>query len=404
LNDYEFLTTKNIPDYIRENPELSAEVDADRLRSIEEIGDGNLNLVFLIKDEDGNGLCLKQALPYVRMTGEGWPLTPERARFEAQSLLLHAGLSPETGVRVFTFNPERHIIAMEDLSDHSVWRGALNDGELHEGAAGLIGRYVARVAFGTSAIGMDRTELAKQQEASVNPELCVITEDLVFTEPSVDAGRNSTIAANAADAKDLADDTAFVNAMGLAKWKFMTDAEALIHGDLHTGSIMVRKSAAGEVDSVKAFDSEFAFYGPVAFDLGLLWANFIYAAARAVAKGEDERAAWLVQQIGESWEAFQDEFLALWPRRQDPRVWSDAQLRWLLDHWKNDGWLFAAAELARRAVGAAKNSDVETLDEQLREGAIRGILRVARAAARSYEEGGPTAEDTLNTLREHATR
>src|SRR5690625_7010489 len=62
-----------------------------------------------------------------------------------------------------------------------------------------------------------------------------------------------------------------VSEMGQAKWAFMTRAEALIHGDLHTGSVMVKgesEAGSGAAVSVKAFDPEFAFYGPVAFDLG----------------------------------------------------------------------------------------------------------------------------------------
>ncbi len=55
----------------------------------------------------------------------------------------------------------------------------------------------------------------------------------------------------------------------------MTHGEALIHGDLHTGSVMV-----GGGRTV-AIDPEFAFYGPVGFDLGAIWANAVIAAARA---------------------------------------------------------------------------------------------------------------------------
>ncbi len=59
----------------------------------------------------------------------------------------------------------------------------------------------------------------------------------------------------------------------------MTHGEALIHGDLHTGSVMV-----GGGRTV-AIDPEFAFYGPVGFDLGALWANAIIASVRATDPG-----------------------------------------------------------------------------------------------------------------------
>ncbi len=47
------------------------------------------------------------------------------------------------------------------------------------------------------------------------------------------------------------------------------DAQALIHGDLHTGSIMVNEQ------DTKVIDPEFAFYGPMGFDVGTLLANLL---------------------------------------------------------------------------------------------------------------------------------
>ena len=61
--------------------------DSDRLGGepgqwqVREVGDGNLNLVFIVEGPDG-AVCVKQALPYVRAAGPSWPMTPERAWFE----------------------------------------------------------------------------------------------------------------------------------------------------------------------------------------------------------------------------------------------------------------------------------------------------------------------------------
>ncbi|MBC7298835.1 MAG: S-methyl-5-thioribose kinase [Demequina sp.] len=405
--DYEFLTVDTVADYVRSVPRLAQRIDPDALVSVSEIGDGNLNLVFLLGDATGRGLVLKQALPYVRMTGEGWPMTPERARFEVDSLRAHHALLPEHVVEVFDYDPERFIIAMEDLSDHSVWRGALNEGLIHDGAAAAMGRYVGAVAFGTSALALERKELAKAVAAAVNPELCLITEDLVFSEPSVDAGRNSVIEQNKKDAADLAADEDFVTAMGRAKWLFMTKGEALIHGDLHTGSVMVRSPEGSTAcDSVKAFDSEFAFYGPVAYDIGCLWANYVIAAARAFALGDEPRAEWALGMIQQTWDGFEEEFRARWSDRRDPRVWRGPFLEHLLADWNEESRLFAAAELARRTVGAAKTKDIETLPESIREGAARGILLAARRFVRVPDAAGAPHDLAVlaaDTLRESRT-
>ncbi|MCB2174395.1 MAG: S-methyl-5-thioribose kinase [Actinomycetales bacterium] len=390
--DYRFLTVEEVPGYLASVPALAERIDADRLLSVGEIGDGNLNLVFLAKDADGRGVVVKQALPYVRMVGEGWPMTPEREKHEIQSLLAHHALVPDLVVEVLHHDEERHIIGMEDLSDHRVWRHALNDGATHDGAAAAVGRYIGAVAFGTSVFGLGRTELADAQAEAINPELCEITEDLVFTEPSVDAGRNVVLPENEPDAAALAADDVFVDAMGWAKYAFMTHGEALIHGDLHTGSVMVRAPQGSTVaDSVKVFDSEFAFYGPVAFDMGATWANYVLAAARAFAMGDDERGRWALGLVDQTWQAFEDEFRARWPERRDPRVWRDSFLERRIADWRAESWLFAAAKMSRRIVGAAKVTDVQTLPEELRVGAARGVLAAARAAVRADGDRSATA-------------
>ena len=71
-------------------------------------------------------------------------------------------------------------------------------------------------------------------------------------------------------------DAAALDGLSVLKHRFMTHGEALIHGDLHTGSVMV-----GGGRTV-AIDPEFAFYGPVGFDLGAIWANAVIATVRGV--------------------------------------------------------------------------------------------------------------------------
>lgn len=379
MADYEFLTAEAVPGYIRSRPELAGWIDPDSLVSVKEIGDGNLNLVFLAKDAAGRGLCLKQALPYVRMTGEGWPMTPDRARHEVESLRTHHALTPDLLPEVYLYDPQRYIIAMEDLSDHQVWRGALIRGERHEGAAEAVGTYVGALAFGTSLFGTGREPLAEAIGAALNPQLCQITEDLVFTEPLIDAGRNSVLPANEPDVLDFQHDRAMLAAMAEAKWLFMTKAEALLHGDLHTGSVMIRTAQGSTTcDSVKAFDSEFAFYGPIAFDLGALFANYAIAAARAYALDEPDRARWCLDLVGQTWRGFEAEFRRRWPQRLDQRLWDEEFLDRRFASWREEAWLFAAAKMSRRIIGAAKTRDIESLPENLREGAARGVLLLSR--------------------------
>jgi 5-methylthioribose kinase len=384
--DYEFLNQENIPDYVRSRSELTGTINADAITSITEVGDGNLNLVFIVEDSLGQSVVLKQALPYVRLVGPGWPMTPERGAREANALVTHAALSPGLVPVTYFFDHDRYAIGMENLSGFRVWRGALIEGLRHEGVARDMGRYVADVAFGTSVLGVD-AEVHKGLVAQAsNPELCKITEDLVFAEPYDDIGRNAVLETNQPDADEHSKDPDMIRAMGEAKWIFMTHAEALIHGDLHTGSVMVRADHGNEGPSgSKAFDSEFAFYGPVSFDIGALWANYAISAARHVALGNEEMAHWSLGLVAQTWNGFVERLRELYPQRIDSRVWKDDLLESLVTRWKQEAWLFAAAKMSRRIVGLAKAADIETLEPSIREGAARGILRLSRhLASQSY--------------------
>lgn len=380
---YEILNPETVVDYVARNPKLAAVLPPGEIREVREVGDGNLNLVFILSGRGDRGIVLKQALPYVRLVGPDWPMTPDRATKEAEALRSHGALAPDLVPRLFDYDPERYVLAMEDLSDHQVWRHALNKGERHEGAATDVGEYVARITFGTSVFGLAADAQKHALAAAVNPQLCEITEDLVLTEPTRPAGRNSVLPANEKDARALEEDTDTVREMGWLKWQFMTQAEALIHGDLHTGSVMVRAATDGRPRSTKVFDSEFAFYGPAGFDLGLAYANYVIAAARAFALGEDERAAWALGLIAETWDAFERTFRELWPGRVDPRVFTERTLEDFLAKTKVDGIGYGAAEAMRRIVGLAKTADIQTLPENLREGAARGVLLGARMMAKT---------------------
>ena len=278
-DSYEFLTAENIAVYLASHKEISSVIDAESIVDIKEVGDGNLNFVFIIKDKQGKGIVLKQSLPYVRLVGPSWPMSPDRARIEYETTIIHSLAAKHLLPKIYFYDPERYIIAMEDLSDHKVWRTALNLGEQHFGAAEAIGEYIARVLFATSIFGAGAEAHYKGIARAINPELCLITEELVFTEPYFPAGRNSYLPENKVDAEAIISDEQMVQEIGQLKYKFMTSAEALLHGDLHTGSVMVKSDATGKAISTRAFDSEFSFYGPIGFDIGACFANFYIALA-----------------------------------------------------------------------------------------------------------------------------
>src|SRR6202043_281670 len=93
--------------------------------------------------------------------------------------------------------------------------------------------------------------------------------------------------------------------------QFLNNPQALIHGDLHSGSIMV-----ADGDS-RVIDPEFAFYGPIGFDLGAFFGNLLLSwySQPGHASADDDRIeyqAWILEQARTFWDTFRRRFLALW--------------------------------------------------------------------------------------------
>lgn len=369
----EQLSVDTVPAYLRERPHLAGPVDPASIVSVDEVGDGNLNLVFIVKDAAGNGVVVKQSLPHVRVD-PSWPLTRERAAREAVVLGVHERIDPAHVPAFHGFDAENLALSIEDLSDHAVWRGELIAGRLHTYAAAQLGAYVGAVGFSTSAFGTPGPERRRAIAAATNPELSEITEDLVFTEPYVDHEHNGWLPANDDDVRELRADRAFVREIGLAKLRFQESTQSLLHGDLHTGSVFVRAEGA----SVRAFDSEFGTYGPTGFDLGAVWANLLIAAARAHVLGRSVDAGALLTLPVELVDAFETEFRRRWPDRVDPRVYGEEVLEHTLAQIRSDAAIYGAAKAVRRIVGFSKVADIQTLPEPERARAARFVLRAAR--------------------------
>jgi len=96
---------------------------------IREVGDGNLNLVFIVEGETA-GVVVKQALPYVRLVGESWPLPLERSWFEYNALTEEARYAGRLTPEVFRFDRAQAMIVMEYLHPHVIMRKGLIRGRI----------------------------------------------------------------------------------------------------------------------------------------------------------------------------------------------------------------------------------------------------------------------------------
>ena len=150
----------------------------------------------------------------------------------------------------------------------------------------------------------------------------------------------------------------------MLKQKFMADAEALIHGDLHTGSIMVNDN------ETKVIDPEFGFFGPIGFDLGAVLGNLLlsYASQGYHAPDPGVRQSfrqWLLETIVSVWEHFESEFRLLWETKRLKEEWmSQGMLNKAIQNLLQDTAGFGAAKAMRRILGLAHVPDLEMIPDE----------------------------------------
>lgn len=106
--DYRALTVDTLSQRLGSVEAVASRVGGEPASwEIREVGDGNLNLVFIVSGSHGS-VVVKQALPYVRMVGESWPLPIYRAHFECYALVRQAKRAPGIAPRSTTsISPKR---------------------------------------------------------------------------------------------------------------------------------------------------------------------------------------------------------------------------------------------------------------------------------------------------------
>jgi len=374
------LTEESVIDYVK-NTDLFHNLfeGAGDLRS-SQITEGNVNLLFRVYSESDpdKSVIVKQALPYAwRYPDFKMPL--DRSRIEYEVLKLEGKYCPEQVPEIYMYDPERHVLVIEDLNHHLVMREGLMQRKRYPRVAEHIGIFMARTLFYTSDLYLSSGEKKAMVPKFINPVLCKVQEDLVFTQPYIDHPNNRWTPGLEEQVRQIHADDDLRSEMFMLKELYMTHAQALIHNDLHTGSIMLNE------EETKVVDPEFAFFGPMAHDVGTYLANLAlsYASQEYHSPDPEERASyrqWLTDLIGETWRVFEEEFLRLWEEEGNGHWPSDAFRRKYMRQMLQDTAGFGAAEMMRRLIGLAHVHDFWTIeDEEVRARAESLGLNIALA-------------------------
>lgn len=371
--EYKALTIDTLPDRLALIPAVADRVGgASADWTVSEVGDGNLNLVFIVSGATGT-VIVKQALPYVRLVGDSWPLPLYRAFYEYHALSRQQAYDPGSVPQIFHFDEDQALIVMQYLSPHVILRTKMIKGERVSGLAQRLGEFCARTAFRGSELSM----ASAQKKADIalfagNVEIPAITEALVFRDPYFNAEMNHHTEGLDPVVATLRGDLDMKGQVQHLFRAFSAKAETLCHGDLHTGSAMCT------ADDTKVIDPEFVFYGPMGFDIGMLTANYLMAyfsqPAHRDAADLDGFQDWILTVIDDTWTAFAAEFTRLWHSERTGMLYdrslfedqgqsSEQALAALQSEIWTDGVGFCGIEMHRRILSLAHNADFESIDD-----------------------------------------
>lgn len=341
---------------------------------------GDASPAWQVRDPDtGQGVRVTQAQPLQR----GW-FEQQHQRIAGPHL---AGLIPAQ----LHYDANLHLSVTELFTPQAALRRELVAGRSYAQVPVAVAEYIARSAVLTSALALPlETVLEHTAVFSHAPTRLAIEQ--IFADPFEDLSRNRWTTPELDDtANNVRQDADIRAAVASAGEKFLSRKEALLHGDLHTGSVRVAGSDTRVVDAASAQ------YGPVGFDVGvfiahLLIAFFAQSGQHTEADPRQDHAQIILKQINQFWSHFalrhdtlwqQNAQGDAWPRRlfiQPAHVAAFARARQLrLQNIYEDALAFAGAEIIRRILGHAHSLDFEAISNpERRADAERRALALAR--------------------------
>jgi 5-methylthioribose kinase len=299
-------------------------LDADeQLISAAKAGEGNMNYTLRVRTP-ARSFILKQARPWV----EKYPQIAapwERALIEGRFYEV-VSTEPKLAAmmpKLLGIDAQSHIIALEDLGEAQDFTTLYQGAELNRVLLDELATYLTRLHRGFIGAAF-KSDFANRSMRALN-HLHIfdfpLREDNGLDLDAFTPGLHK-------EAQTLKRNERYVGKIRELGELYLSDGEALLHGDFFPGSWL--KTARG----ARVIDPEFCFYGPPEFDLGVMVAHLYLAGQKAR----------LIERLLESY--------------QPP-----LSLRLPLV------WQFAGIEIMRRLIGVAQlqlNSGLERKTELLR--------------------------------------
>lgn len=346
--------------------------EADRLE-VSEIGDGNINYVYQVTDHSTDKtVVVKQADKYLRSSGRLLDLS--RNRIESEILHIQNELAPEYIPEVYDYNEKLAALTMENISEYKNMRYELIDQQIFSDFSEDISEFLTKVLIPTTDLVLDRGEKKNRVKSFTNIDMCDISEDLVLTEPYDDYKKQNIITPGNEEfiEKHLYEDEELHAEVAWLRNNFMNNTQALVHGDLHTGSIFINQAG------LKVIDPEFAFYGPMGYDIGNVLAHLFFPLVLDQTRevSNDDFQTWLLTSIEEIYDKVWAKFNEFYETNVHFKLYRNEQFKQsYLKAIMADTLGYTGTEIIRRVVGDSKVKELSLIAKDQKIQAERSLVK-----------------------------
>jgi 5-methylthioribose kinase len=228
---------------------------------VESAGEGNINFVWRVRLADGGSLVVKHARPTLARFPQ-YTAPVARLAFEhrytatVSEIVAPADLLPP---RIVHFDPELHLLVMEDLGSGPDLGQALAAGTIPSAGLDELGRFLAQVHRGSAA------RAAQLAPSFANTEMQRLHGEHIFTLPYEGEGFPVEAAVRASANRAL--DASVRARIRALRARYYESRDALVHADVQTSNLLLRSGR------LRLLDAEIAHLGDPAFDVGTTLAH-----------------------------------------------------------------------------------------------------------------------------------
>ena len=277
------------------------------------------------------------------------------------------------------------LFIMEDLKDCIILRDALIKGKIIYHLPEQITDFIIETTLSTADFFTDAFSKKNEVIKYTNKELCKISEELVFTEPFFNLLKENVFSKRLKKyvEKEFYKNKKLQFEAAKLKYEFMNNPQALIHGDLHTCSIFTNDKY------IKVMDCEFAFYGPIGYDLGTLIANLIFSYVYHLNITNNKKfMRFIYNAINDIIKLFKKKFLIKFKKDiKDISAKNEEFKKYYLDNVLKYSFGICGLEIIRRTTGCARVKEIESVsDEKKRADIEYNLLKIGKECIMQREK------------------